>query len=194
MSVINTYEQVLAADRDIWREWLVQYHSIAKGVWLVYHKKASGQPSVSYAEAVEEALCFGWIDSTMRPVDEQRYMQLFTPRKSGSEWSGLNKERVARMIEQGKMTKAGMKKIDESKKDGTWKKLEQVEAMILPEDLAKRMSRSKKAMAYFESLKKTNKKYLLHWLNTAKRPETRQKRIDEIYEALKQEQMPARFR
>ena len=194
MSVINTYEQVLAADRDIWREWLVQYHSIAKGVWLVYHKKASGQPSVSYAEAVEEALCFGWIDSTMRPVDEQRYMQLFTPRKSGSEWSGLNKERVARMIEQGKITKAGMKKIDESKKDGTWKNVEQVEAMILPEDLAKRMSRSKKAMAYFESLKKTNKKYLLHWLNTAKRPETRQKRIDEIYEALKQEQMPARFR
>ena len=194
MSVINTYEQVLAADRDIWREWLVQYHSTAKGVWLVYYKKASGQPSVSYAEAVEEALCFGWIDSTMRPVDEQRYMQLFTPRKSGSEWSGLNKERVARMIEQGKMTKAGMKKIDESKKDGTWKKLEQVEAMIQPEDLAKRLSRSKKPIAYFESLKKTNKKYLLHWLNTAKRPETRLKRFDEIYEALKQEQMPARFR
>ena len=193
MSVINSYDQFYAKDRKTWRKWLSKHHASAPGVWLVYYKKPTGKPSTPYAEAVEEALCFGWIDSTMRPLDEERYMQLFTPRKPKSEWSKLNKQRVEKLIEQGLMTPAGLEKIDISKKNGHWEKIDHVEALEVPDDLAKPMAKSKKATAHFQSLTKTNKKYLLHWLGSAKRPETRAKRIAEILEALKSETMPAPF-
>ncbi len=193
MSVINSYEQFYAKDRAAWRKWLSRNHDKQQGVWLVYYKKESGKSRVPYADAVEEALCFGWIDSTMRPLDSERYMQLFTPRKPKSEWSKLNKDRVEKLIAEGLMTPAGLEKIEISKKNGNWEKIDHVEAFIVPDDLAKQLKKSKKAVAYFESLKKTNKKYLLHWLGSAKRAETREKRIAEIMEALKEERMPARF-
>ncbi|HRO43482.1 MAG TPA: YdeI/OmpD-associated family protein [Flavipsychrobacter sp.] len=194
MSVINSYEQFYAPDRKTWRKWLDKNHSILGGIWLVYYKKETGKPRIAYAEAVEEALCFGWIDSTMRPLDEERYMQLFTPRKASSEWSALNKQRVEKLIEQGLMTVAGLEKIKVSKANGNWEKIDHVEALQLPEDFAKKLKRSKIATAYFESLTKTNKKYLLHWLGNAKREDTRSKRIEEIIVALKKRQMPDRFR
>jgi uncharacterized protein YdeI (YjbR/CyaY-like superfamily) len=193
MSVINSYEQFYAKDRKQWRKWLSMQYAKSPGVWLVYYKKQTGKSRVEYAEAVEEALCFGWIDSTMRPLDEERYMQLFTPRKPKSEWSKLNKHRVEKLIEQGLMTAAGLEKIEISKQNGHWEKVDHVEALIVPEDLAKQMKKSKKATAYFESLRITNKKYLLHWLGGAKRADTREKRITEIMTALKQETMPDRF-
>lgn len=193
MSVINSFEHVYVKDRKEWRKWLQKHHAKLPGAWLVYYKKASGKPRVEYADAVEEALCFGWIDSTMRPLDEERYIQLFTPRKPKSEWSKLNKERVSKLIAAGLMTKAGMEKIEISKKNGNWTKTDHVHALEAPEDLAKQLAKNKKANAYFNSLRDTNKKYLLHWLSAAKREETRKKRLDEIMTALKNSSMPARF-
>jgi uncharacterized protein YdeI (YjbR/CyaY-like superfamily) len=159
----------------------------------VYYKKESGKPRVVYSDSVEEALCFGWIDSTMRPLDKERYMQLFTPRKPKSEWSKLNKQRVEKLIADGMMTAAGMEKIEISKNNGHWEKNDQVESLLPPDDLSKQLNKNKKAFAFFNSLRITNKKYILHWLNTAKRSETRVMRIEEIMEALKKGTMPERF-
>jgi uncharacterized protein YdeI (YjbR/CyaY-like superfamily) len=194
MSVINKFPQFYAPDRKSWRKWLAAHHAKEAGIWLVYYKKETGKPRVDYANAVEEALCFGWIDSTMRPLDAERYMQLFTPRKPKSEWSALNKRRVAKLIEEGLMTEAGLEKINISKGNGHWEKIDHVEALQLPEDFARHLKKSKKATAYFESLAKTKKKYILHWLGSAKRAETRAKRIEEIMASLKQGMMPERFR
>ena len=120
-------------------------------------------------------------------------MQLFTPRKPKSAWSKLNKQRIEKLIAEGLMMPAGLEKIAISKQNGHWQKLDQVESLQPPEDLQKRLNRNKKAAAHFAGLKTTNKKYLLHWLNNAKRTETRQKRIEEIMEALGKQTMPARF-
>jgi uncharacterized protein YdeI (YjbR/CyaY-like superfamily) len=106
-------------------------------VWLIYYKKQSGKQRVNFDEAVEEALCDGWIDSTMRPFDEERYMQLFTPMKPKSEWSKLNKKRVEKLIELGLMMPAGLEKIEISKQNGNWEKIDHVEALLMPDDLAK---------------------------------------------------------
>lgn len=194
MSVINSYEQFYPSSRAEWRAWLQKNHATAQGVWVIFYKKGTGKSYVPYADSVEEALCFGWIDSTRRPLDEERHMQLFTPRKPRSEWSRLNKERVEKLIAQGLMTPAGLEKIEISKSNGSWNKVDHVEAFELPDDLAEQMKKSKKAMAYFESLGKTNKKYILHWLGSAKRAETRAARIGEIMESLKLGLMPERFR
>lgn len=194
MSVINQYEQYYAKDRKAWRAWLKKHHNKAPGVWLVYYKKESGKSRVPYADAVEEALCFGWIDSTSRPLDEERYMQLFTPRKPKSVWSGLNKQRVEKLIAGGQMTEAGLEKIAVAKKNGQWEKTDQVEAFVVPDDLAKELKKNKAAQAYYDTLGKTNKKYILYWLNSAKREETRARRVEEIMASLKQGVMPERFR
>ena len=194
MSVINQYEQYYAKDRKAWRAWLKKHHNKAPGVWLVYYKKESGKSRLPYADAVEEALCFGWIDSTSRPMDEERYMQLFTPRKPKSVWSALNKQRVEKLIANGQMTEAGLEKIAVSKKNGHWEKIDQVEAFVIPDDLAKELKKSKDAQAFYDTLGKTNKKYILYWLNNAKREETRARRIEEIMASLKQGRMPERFR
>ena len=193
MSVINSFEQVYVKDRKGWRKWLQKNHAKLPGIWLVYYKKTSGKPRVEYAEAVEEALCFGWIDTTMRPLDDERYMQLFTPRKPKSEWSKLNKERVEKMIAAGLMTNAGLEKIEISKANGHWERMDHVYALQPPDDLAKLLNRNKKALAYFNNLKVTNKKYILHWLSNAKREETRRQRLQEIMSALKNATMPDRF-
>jgi len=194
LSVINQYEQYYAKDRKAWRAWLKKHHNKAPGVWLVYYKKESGKSRVPYADAVEEALCFGWIDSTSRPLDEERYMQLFTPRKPKSVWSGLNKQRVEKLIAGGQMTEAGLEKIAVAKKNGQWEKTDQVEAFVVPDDLAKELKKNKAAQAYYDTLGKTNKKYILYWLNSAKREETRARRVEEIMASLKQGVMPERFR
>src|SRR5579872_3692805 len=124
-------------DRAAWRKWLEKNHKSSSGVWLIYYKKDSGKTRVPYADAVEEALCFGWIDSTLNPIDKDSYMQLFTPRKPKSGWSKLNKERVEKLIEQGLMTNAGLEKIEEAKLHGTWNKLDHIESFTIPPILEK---------------------------------------------------------
>ena len=182
----DRYPRYYPKTRKEWRRWLTRNHETSSGVWLINYKKESGRPRVPYADAVEEALCFGWIDSVMNPLDDHSFMQLFTPRKPKSNWSKLNKQRIESLIEQGLMTPAGMAKIEAAQKDGSWTSLDKVEALDVPPDLAKALARSKTALANFNAFSPSRKKMLLYWVNEAKRPETRAKRIAEAVEAAKE--------
>src|SRR6185312_14358897 len=122
-------ERYYAKDRHEWRKWLEENAATSQGVWLIYYKQSSGKPCVPYAEAVEEALCFGWIDSRANALDDERSMQLFTPRKPKSPWSRLNKERIERLMREGRMTPAGLAKIEAAKRDGSWGAYDAVEAL-----------------------------------------------------------------
>jgi len=166
-----------AKDRKAWRKWLEKNHATSDGVWLIYDKKASGKKRLEYSDAVEEALCFGWIDSTLRPLDDEKYMQRFTPRKPNSGWSALNKQRIEKMIDQDLMAKAGLEKIEEAKRNGAWEKLDHIEALKLPEDFEKALSKNKKAKTNFENFPQFTKKQFLYRINSARRPETRKERI-----------------
>jgi uncharacterized protein YdeI (YjbR/CyaY-like superfamily) len=166
-----------AKDRNAWRKWLDKNHAKSPGVWLIYYKKSSGTPRVEYNDAVEEALCFGWIDSTIRPIDDKKYMQRFTPRKPKSGWSGLNKQRINRMIEQGLMAPAGLEKIEIAKKDGSWESFDHIDAIQLPDDFAKALAKNKKAKSNFQNFPQFARKQFLYWINSSKRPETRKQRI-----------------
>jgi uncharacterized protein YdeI (YjbR/CyaY-like superfamily) len=182
----DRYPRLNARTRQEWRRWLSRNHDQSNGVWLVIQKKGSGKPRVPYADAVEDALCFGWIDSLMNPVDDRCYLQLFTPRKPKSVWSKANKQRVARLIEQGLMTPAGLEKIEIAKASGSWTALDAVESLTVPPELAKALARSKTARASFEAFSPSRKKVLLYWVNQAKRPETRAARIAQVVEAAKE--------
>ncbi|MEP6926223.1 MAG: YdeI/OmpD-associated family protein [Ginsengibacter sp.] len=171
-----------AKDRKAWRSWLLKNHAKEPGVWLIYYKKDSGKTRVSYNDAVEEALCFGWIDSIAKPIDEEKYMQKFTPRKIKSVWSALNKKRVEKLLEQKLMTLAGMAIIDTGKKNGSWERIDHVENFLVPPDLKKFFAKNKKVFKYFEVLSKSGQKQWLYRLHNAKLPETRAKRIAELVE------------
>ncbi len=168
-----------APDRQMWRDWLQKNHASASRIWLIYYKKASGKPFVSYDEAVEEALCFGWIDSRPNVLDDERYMQLFSPRKPKSPWSKTNKDRIEQLIAQGLMAEAGMSKIEAAKKDGSWTQLDEVEALTVPDDLLAALAADEIAEKNFAAFSDSSKKNILWWIVSAKRAETRQKRIAE---------------
>lgn len=186
----NTY---YARDRKAWRKWLEKNHAASSGVWLVYYKKNSGKTRVEYADAVEEALCFGWIDSTLNPIDEDSYMQLFTPRKPKSGWSKLNKDRVEKLTEQGLMAPAGLEKIEIAKENGMWSKIDHIESFTIPPILEKAFAKNKKANEFFEALSKTNKKYILYFINNVKSEEMKQKRVSEIIADANNGKMHDRF-
>lgn len=180
--------------RAEWRKWLEKNHRSKQSVWLIYYKSASKVPSLSWSDAVEEALCFGWIDSTKKTIDEKSYMQYFSKRKANSNWSKINKEKVAELIEQEQMTKAGFESIARAKENGSWNFLDTIEALIVPEDLKEALAKHNTASDYFEALSKSQKKILLHWVVSAKRAETRQKRIEEIATNAAQHLKPKAFR
>ncbi|MBS2213888.1 YdeI/OmpD-associated family protein [Carboxylicivirga mesophila] len=181
-------------NRQAWREWLAANHQQQAAVWLVLHKKQSPGHNLSWSEAVDEALCFGWIDSTKKTIDAERYQQYFTKRKAKSNWSKVNKAKVQTLIDQGLMTAAGYKSIEIAKANGSWTILDTVEALTLPDDLKAELAKRNGAMAYFDGLSKSNKKILLHWVVSAKRPTTRQKRITEIAENAANQLKPEQFR
>lgn len=166
--------------RAAWRTWLEQNAATAQNVWLVFYKKASGKPTIGYEEAVEEALCFGWIDSTVNKVDEESYVQFFSPRKPKSVWSKPNKERVERLIKNGLMTPTGLKKIEAAKSDGSWDALNAVDDLAMPDDLLKQLQKNKTAQKNFEAFPPSSKKVILFWIQSARQPETRKKRIEEM--------------
>ena len=169
------YERFEPRNRAGWRQWLERNHAAAPGVWLVFLKGASRQ--IKYADAVEEALCFGWIDSTLNPIDAERYMQLFTPRKPRSGWSRINKVRVEDLTKRGLMTSAGLEKVDAARKDGSWAALDAIEALKLPAELKKAFAANRKARENFARFSPFSKKMYLYWINNAKRAENRAKRI-----------------
>ena len=166
--------------RKAWRAWLQKHHASSTGIWLVYAKKHTGIPTLTYEESVEEALCFGWIDSLRHPVDDKLWRMVFTPRKPKSAWSGPNRVRVAAMIKAGLMTEAGMKMVTLAKKTGTWEALQHVEQLQTPADLQKAIDANPKAKKHWPAYAPGLKKIFFYRLNSAKRAETRTRRIAAI--------------
>lgn len=189
MSTSNL-ETVYAKNRQAWRDWLEQNYSTAPGIWLIYYKVKTGIPSIQYSEAVKEALCFGWIDSKVKSLDEERYQQIFTPRKPKSVWSKLNKQYIEELLDQGLITEAGLKKIEAAKQDGSWTALDAVEALIIPADLEQALSANATANQYFARFSHSTKKNILYWIESAKRSETRLRRIEQTIHAAAQNQSP----
>lgn len=175
----NQIERFHAKARPEWRRWLARHHGTSPGVWLISYKKGSGKPRVPYDEAVEEALCFGWIDSRPNKLDDERFMQLFSPRKPKSAWSRLNKSRAEKLIAAGLMTAAGLDKIEAAKADGSWSKLDGVEELQTPADLKKALSANPRARKNFAAFSPSSRKNILWWIQSAMRPETRRKRVAE---------------
>ena len=174
------YEHIDMLDRAEWRAWLGANHATSPGVWLIYWKKVGGPGRLSYAEAVEEALCFGWIDSRPGKVDATRTKITMTPRKPGSAWSTVNKERIERLVAAGLMTPAGQAKIDAGKRDGSWDLYDQIEHLTPPDDLAAALAENEVVGNGFAAFSPSRRKALLLWVATAKQPATRARRIAAI--------------
>ena len=175
------YERIHPKTTAEWRRWLRDNHNKAQGVWLVMYKAATGKTRLGYEESIPDALCFGWIDSVNKPLDDQRTALLFTPRRAGSGWSRTNKERIARLLTDGRMEAAGLSKIAAAKRDGSWTLLDSVEALEVPADLRRALGRA--GLRKFDALTPGRRKEHLRTLVTAKRPETRAKRIADIVRA-----------
>jgi uncharacterized protein YdeI (YjbR/CyaY-like superfamily) len=181
------------ANRQDWRKWLKQNHRSKQAVWLVQYKKKANMPSLSWSEAVDEALCFGWIDSIRKTIDEEKFIQFFTKRKVTSAWSKINKEKVARLIDAGLITKAGYESIETAKQNGSWIILDEVEQLKIPADLAKAFKTQLGAKKYFSGLSRSVQKAILQWVVLAKQSATRQRRINEIATLAGQQQKPKQF-
>lgn len=178
-------KKVYMKDRDEWRSWLEKNHSTEKEIWLVFYKKHTNKPTVLYSEAVEEALCFGWIDSTLKRIDDEKHAQKFSPRKDNKNWSELNRTRVEMLIKSGRMTKAGMDKfnfIPNDKPQMTRKDF----ANELCGEFLEALKQNKPAKKFFDSLAPTYQKQFNLWINTAKREETKLNRIKEAVGLLAQ--------
>ncbi|MDQ3250461.1 MAG: YdeI/OmpD-associated family protein, partial [Chloroflexota bacterium] len=165
--------------RAEWRTWLEQHHTQTEGVWLISYKKATGKPRFDYDDAVEEALCFGWIDSKANKLDDERSMLWFTARKARTGWSKPNKARIEKMIGAGQMAPAGLAKIDAAKADGSWTALDAIEALEVPPDLEVALTANSTAKSYFDAFPRSVKRGILEWIINAKKAETRAKRIEE---------------
>lgn len=170
-----------------WRRWLASNHDREEGLWIVYRKKSSSLDGPVYADLVEEALCFGWIDSRMRRIDEDRVVQWFSPRRDGGLWSALNKDRIARLTTAGHMTGVGQAVIDRAKTDGSWSQLDDVDALIVSPDLQAALEAAPEAMAAYENLGDSVKKQYLWSIYSAKRPATRAGRIEATVRTLSPE-------
>ena len=177
-----------------WRQWLEKNHKSKQSIWLLLYKKESNKPTIGWSEAVDEALCFGWVDSKRKPFDEEKFMQFFSRRKSKGTWSKINKEKVRRLTDEGLMTQAGFDSIETAKGNGSWIILDDVEELKIPKDLAKEFSTKPDSKNFFLSLSKSVRKSILQWLVLAKRPETRRKRIDEIATLAAKKLKPKQFR
>ncbi|MES2617331.1 MAG: YdeI/OmpD-associated family protein [Bacteroidota bacterium] len=180
--------------KKAWRKWLMKNHETEQSVWLICYKISSGIPSISWSDAVDEALCFGWIDSVRRPIDNEKFMQFFSKRKPKGTWSKINKDKIEQLIAAGLMMPAGLDSIEKAKQNGSWTILDEVEALIIPKDLEKAFKNHPGSKDFYLSLSKSIKKQILHWLMTAKQTDTRQKRIAEIVESAAQNLKPERYR
>jgi len=165
--------------RSEWRDWLLEYHVRAQGVWLVSFKKGTARPRLEYDESVEEALCFGWIDSKPSKLDAERSMLWFAPRKPSTGWSKRNKERVERLLRAGLMYPAGLAKIEQARADGSWSSLDAIEELQVPSDLIEALAAYPLAEQHFMAFPRSVKRGILEWIQTAKKPETRGARIME---------------
>ena len=180
MADIALTDTFFAADRAAWREWLARDHAARTQVWLLLHKKHVEEPSVSYDEAVEEALCWGWIDGLTKRWDERTYAVRFTPRKPGSVWSESNVARVGRMIAEERMTPAGQALVDEAKRRGTWGAAASVRLDVAPPDLVAALAADPSAAAGWSAWPPSHRRQYTYWILDAKRAETRARRVAEV--------------
>lgn len=176
MASVESFHPLSRAE---WRAWLAQNHARTQGVWVVSYKKATGKPAMSYDDGVEEALCFGWIDSKTGKVDDERSKLWYAPRKPGTGWSRPNKLRVEKLSELGLIAPAGQAKIDAAKADGSWTKLDAVEDLVVPPDLAKAFLAHVGSKANWDAFPRSAKRGILEWILQAKKPETRENRVNE---------------
>lgn len=180
-------KQVYAKSRTEWRNWLNQNHGKSTGIWLVFYKKHTGKPTLEYDAAVEEALCFGWIDSIIKKLDGERYVRKFTPRKSDSRWSELNKKRVKKLMRQGLMRESGVAKVTEAKESGLWEESDRPQIPSeIPKELESALAKNKKAKVFFDQLALTYQKQFIGWISVAKRQETKYCRVGESIALLEQ--------
>lgn len=189
-SNLESLEFVEPASRAEWHSWLEANAASSPGVWLAVGKKGNRRTTLMLTDAVEEAVAFGWIDSTVHRLDDDRFRQLYTPRRPGGNWSSSNKERVARLTEAGLMTPRGLAVVEAAKADGSWELLTDVEALVIPPDLAEELARDECAAAGWDALPVSSRQQLLYWLSTAKRPETRARRLAATVESAVTGRMP----
>lgn len=176
---------VFFSDPVAWWDWLAQNHAASRGVWLKMAKKASGIASLTYAQALDGALCWGWIDGQVRGVDEATWVQRYTPRAARSLWSKVNREKVAALIESGKMQAAGLREIERAKADGRWEAAyDSPSRATVPDDLAAALAGNERAAAFFATLDSRNRYAILHRIQTVKKAETRAAKIAQFVEML----------
>lgn len=180
LTKLDALERVEVTSRAQWRSWLKKHHTRQTGIWLVYWKKGHPDKHIGYVPIVEEALCFGWIDSTARSLDKERAMLHVCPRKPNSMWSKVNKGHVDRLIASKLMMPAGLKAIEVAKANGSWATLDAVDSLEVPEDLARALARNTLAETHFSAFPPSARKYILYWVSSARTPTTREKRISEV--------------
>lgn len=172
--------------RDAWRAWLTENCAATDATWLVFHKKHTGKPGLTYEQALEEALCFGWIDGLLKRIDGEKHMIRFCPRRRNSIWSERNKRRVAKLIEEGRMTEAGLAKVREAKANGQWDKAaEREDTSLVPAELAEALKKDRRARLNFEKLAPSYRRQFIYWVAGAKRDETRRKRVAQVVKLLR---------
>lgn len=172
--------RVELSSRAEWRAWLAANHRTSTGVWLVTWKRRTGRPTIAYEDAVEEALCFGWIDGVLNRVDDERSMQYFAPRKPRGTWARSNKERVARLEAAGLMTEAGRAAVAVARANGSWQSLDAIDALVIPDDLAAALAASPGAREHFDGSSASVRRMALAWVYQAKRPATRAARVAQV--------------
>jgi uncharacterized protein YdeI (YjbR/CyaY-like superfamily) len=180
-------KQLYIKNREEWRDWLSQNHDKSKGIWLVFYKKHTGKSTLEYGEVVEEALCFGWIDSIIKKVGDGKYVRKITPRKANSRWSELNKKRVTKLKKQGLMTEAGIGKVKAAKTSGLWNQPDRPQmALDIPEALESALAKNRKAKIFFDQLAPSYQKRFIGWIAVAKRQKTKDQRVRESIALLEQ--------
>lgn len=180
LTKLDALERVEVTSRAQWRDWLMEHHMRKSGVWLVYWKKGNADKHIGYVAIVEEALCFGWIDSTARSLDKERAMLHVCPRKPNTMWSKVNKGHGERLISSKLMMPAGLKAIEVAKANGSWATLDAVDSLEVPEDLARALARNTLAETHFSAFPPSARKFILYWVSSARTPTTREKRISEV--------------
>jgi len=182
---MTAVEELYMTNRDEWREWLQNNYDARAEVWLIFFKKQTGKPSISYDDAVEEALCFGWIDSIIKRIDEDKFARKFTRRKSKSKWSNVNKERARKMIREGRMREPGLSQVREAKESGEWfSTVSRPKELEVPEFMKEALASNEKASRNFDNMAKSYKELYVRWIMAGKRDETRKRRLAEAIELL----------
>lgn len=191
--IVNEEDTFCPSSPQEWRNWLKKNHQKRQSVWLVYFSVKSGKSTLTWSEAVDQALCYGWIDSTRKTRDEESSYQFFCKRKPKSAWSKINKAKILHLIETKQMAQAGLDAVEIAKENGSWTLLDEIEELTIPAELAEALQSRPVAEEFFSGLSKSVKKMMLHWITMAKRPETRTKRIAELVDCAAERKKPKQF-